>query len=147
MHIILQSLFGGVLIGASVAGLLLVNGRIAGVSGILAGATSPRAESWQWAFLAGLVATGLAARLIGHPAPAALQGQSLLVLALAGLLVGVGTRLGGGCTSGHGVCGLGNLSVRSLTATLTFMSVAGLVVFATHHLVPARLLLAQAGQP
>lgn len=145
MSIILQSLLGGALIGASVAGLLLVNGRIAGVSGILAGATSPRPEAWQWAFLAGLAATGLAARLIGHSAPAALRGESLPVLAVAGLLVGVGTRLGGGCTSGHGVCGLGNLSLRSLTATLTFMSVAGLTVFATRHLAPVRQLLAQAG--
>jgi uncharacterized protein len=145
MHVILQSLIGGILIGASVAGLLLVNGRIAGVSGILAGATSRRPEAWQWAFVAGLAAAGIAARLTGHSASAALQGQSLLVLALAGLLVGVGTRLGGGCTSGHGVCGLGNLSVRSLTATATFMAAAGVVVFVTHHLAPVSQLLALAG--
>jgi uncharacterized membrane protein YedE/YeeE len=145
MAIILQSLLGGALIGASAAGLLLVNGRIAGISGILAGATSLRPQAWQWAFLAGLVATGLAAGLLGRPAPAALHGQGFAVLALAGLLVGVGTRLGGGCTSGHGVCGLGNLSPRSLLATATFMTVAGLVVFAIRHLAPVRQVLAGAG--
>lgn len=145
MTIILQSLLGGALIGGSAAGLLLVNGRIAGISGLLAGATSPRPRAWQWAFLAGLVATGVAASLVGRPVPAALQGQGFTVLALAGLLVGLGTRLGGGCTSGHGVCGLGNLSPRSLVAVATFMTMAGLVVFATHHLAPARHLLTQAG--
>jgi uncharacterized protein len=145
MSIILQSLLGGALIGGSAAGLLLVNGRIAGISGILSGATAPRPRAWQWAFLAGLVATGAVASLTGHPAPAALRGQGFAALALAGLLVGLGTRLGGGCTSGHGVCGLGNLSPRSLVATATFMTVAGLVVFATHHLAPVSQVLARAG--
>jgi uncharacterized membrane protein YedE/YeeE len=143
MHIILQSLLGGGLIGASAAGLLLVNGRIAGVSGILADATALRPGLWRWGFLAGLVATGVAAGQLGIAVPAAFHNQSLWVLASAGLLVGVGTRLGSGCTSGHGVCGLANLSPRSLAATLVFMSVAGAVVFATHRLEPVRHLVTQ----
>ena len=136
MNVFVQSLLGGALIGASAAGLLLVNGRTAGVSGILAGAASLRPGLWRWAFLAGLTGTGAAAALIGLPAPAGLEGQGLGMLALAGLLVGVGTRLGSGCTSGHGVCGLANLSLRSLVAVVVFMLVAGAVVFATHHLIP-----------
>jgi hypothetical protein len=134
MTIVLQSLLGGALIGASAAGLILLNGRIAGISGILAGATWARPQAWQWAFLAGLIATGVAASLAGHPAAAALREQTFWRLALAGLLVGLGTRLSGGCTSGHGVCGLANLSPRSLVAVITFMGVAGLVVYATRHL-------------
>ena len=145
MSIILQSLLGGALIGGSAAGLLLVNGRIAGISGILTGATSIRPQAWQWAFLLGLIATGLLASLLGRPAPAALHAEGVPILVIAGLLVGLGTRLGGGCTSGHGVCGLANLSPRSLVATATFMAVAGLVVFATHHLSPVRQLLVGAG--
>ncbi len=130
----IQALIGGALIGAAAAGLLLVNGRIAGISGILARAVRPGAASWQWAFVGGLVAAGLAARLWGiAPAPAfALQPLSALVA--AGLIVGIGTRIGSGCTSGHGVCGLANLSPRSLTATLTFMAVAAVTVFLTRHL-------------
>lgn len=147
MPIILQSLLGGVLIGAAAAGLLLVNGRIAGISGILAEATSPKASGWQWAFLAGLAATGVVAALSGRGAPAGLDAQSLPVLAAAGLLVGIGTRLSNGCTSGHGVCGLGALSPRSLVATVTFMSVAAAVVFVVRHVAPAHRLLAQAGLP
>jgi hypothetical protein len=147
MHPFAQSLLGGVLIGASASGLLLVNGRIAGVSGVLAGATSPRPQAWQWAFLAGLAATAVAARLIGQPVPAGLGAQSLGLLAAAGLLVGFGARLGSGCTSGHGVCGLGALSPRSATAMAVFMSVAAAVVFVTHHVAPAQRLLAGAGLP
>jgi uncharacterized membrane protein YedE/YeeE len=145
MRIILQSLLGGGLIGASAAGLLLVNGRIAGVSGVLADATASKPGPWRWGFLAGLAATGLAAGQLGIAVPAAFHDQSFWALGLAGLLVGVGTRLGSGCTSGHGVCGLANLSPRSLAATLVFMSVAGAVVFATHHLEPVRQLLTRTG--
>lgn len=144
MHIILQSLLGGALIGASAAGLLLVNGRIAGISGILTEAMPPRPGAWQLAFLGGLVGTGVVARLAGLEAPAGLGAQGLPVLVAAGLLVGLGTRLGSGCTSGHGVCGLANLSPRSLVATLTFMAVAGAVVFATRHVGPVRAILEQA---
>lgn len=141
MHPFLQSLVGGAMIGAAASGLLLVNGRIAGVSSILAGAASLRPERWQWAFVGGLAAAGLIAVLIGLPAPAMLQARGVLALAFAGLLVGIGTRLGAGCTSGHGVCGLANLSPRSLAATLTFMAVAGVVVFVARHTEPARGLL------
>ena len=144
MNVIIQSLLGGLLIGAAASGLLLVNGRIAGVSGILAEATALRPGLWRWAFLAGLIGTGMAASRMGLAAPAGLEDQGVWILAAAGLLVGIGTRLGSGCTSGHGVCGLANLSFRSLAATLVFMAVAGGVVFVTHHLGPARQVLAQA---
>jgi len=147
MHPYLQSLLGGGLIGASAAGLLLVNGRIAGISGIVAGATSLQPGAWRWAFLAGLIAAGVGARLGGLGEPAASLGQPPWLLAGAGLLVGFGTRLGGGCTSGHGVCGLANLSPRSLIATATFMAVAAGVVFFTHHIAPAYPALAWASRP
>ncbi|MBB5373566.1 hypothetical protein HNP71_001826 [Acidocella aromatica] len=128
-----DSLAGGAVIGTASAGLLLVNGRIAGISGIFARATKPDATLWQWAFLAGLLAAGAGAALAGYPLPADITKQSLPLLALAGLLTGVGTRLGGGCTSGHGVCGLARLSPRSLAAVLVFMGVAGLTVFVRRH--------------
>lgn len=128
-----DSLAGGVVIGIASAGLLLVNGRIAGISGIFARATKPGGAAWQWAFLAGLLTAGAGAALAGLPLPAAITGQSLPLLALAGLLTGLGTNLGGGCTSGHGVCGLARLSPRSLTAVLVFMGVAGLTVFIRRH--------------
>jgi uncharacterized membrane protein YedE/YeeE len=143
----LQPLVGGAMIGASAAGLLLVNGKIAGISGILSAATSHRSEAWQWTFLLGLVATGIGSTFVGVHPPAGLEHQGLMLLAGAGLLVGVGTRLCGGCTSGHGVCGLANLSPRSLTATVAFMVVAGLTVFATHHVEPVRSLLAGLARP
>ena len=128
------SLLGGALIGASVAGLLLVNGRIAGISGILAGATGRDRAAWQWAFLGGLAAAGLFARLLGVETPPLLAEDGLAQLAGAGILVGFGTRLAGGCTSGHGVCGLANLSLRSLVATLVFMLVACATVFISRQL-------------
>ncbi len=129
-----DALAGGVLIGIATAGLLLVNGRIAGISGIMAGATGGQSRLWQWAFLLGLVAAGIAAAPLGYALPAALSRQPLSVLALAGLLVGFGTRLGNGCTSGHGVCGIAQLNPRSMLATGIFMLVAGLTVFVTRHL-------------
>jgi uncharacterized membrane protein YedE/YeeE len=131
---IFLALVGGALIGAAIAGLLLVDGRIAGVSGVLADATAGREGWWRWGFLGGLVLTGIVARLSGLDAPIGLNSQSLAGLAVAGLLVGIGTRLASGCTSGHGVCGLANLSPRSLAATLVFMIGAAATVFVTHHL-------------
>jgi uncharacterized membrane protein YedE/YeeE len=125
-----KSLFGGILIGAGAATLLLLNGKIAGISGIFGNAVRGvfGAKGWRIAFLVGLVL------------PAALLGlgtidfpQGLPVLAVSGLLVGFGTRLGSGCTSGHGVCGLANLSPRSLLATLSFMIVAAATVFLVRH--------------
>ena len=133
MHPFLQSVIGGVLIGLASGGLLLVNGRIAGISGILSNVLAFRPGLWRWAFLGGLLAVGGGLALRGWPVPPALNAQAPLVLAGAGLLVGFGTHLGNGCTSGHGVCGLSNFSLRSLTATGVFMVVAGLTVFVVRH--------------
>ncbi len=125
-----KSLFGGTLIGAGAAILLLLNGRIAGISGMLENAVSGviGAKGWRLAFLIGLV---LPAAFIGLGPIEFAQG--LPVLALAGLLVGFGTRLGSGCTSGHGVCGLANFSPRSLLATLGFMIAAAATVYLVRH--------------
>lgn len=119
----LLALLGGALIGSGSALLLLTHGRIAGISGIagglVQGATSDRA--WRLAFLAGLlVAGGVAGRVL--PAAIGAPVRPLAAIVAAGLLVGFGTRLGNGCTSGHGVCGLSRLSVRSLVAVATFMT-------------------------
>jgi uncharacterized protein len=133
MHPFLLSLVGGLLIGLASWLLLLTLGRVAGISGIASGlmASGPLQQGergWRWAFLAGLLlAGGVAASVIGHPATGAARPLSLL--AVAGLLVGYGTVLGSGCTSGHGVCGLGRLSARSLAATLTFMGTGMLTVW------------------
>lgn len=131
------SLAGGVLIGISAALLVLLNGRILGVSGILGGLLQPRPSDtfWRVAFVLGLLAAPFVYALL---APAGFMtdrsidaGYGLIVL--AGLLVGIGTRYGSGCTSGHGVCGLSRLSVRSLAATLTFMGAGFAVVFLVRH--------------
>lgn len=112
---------GGVLIGLAAVVLMGTLGRIAGISGILGAAIRSRDAGWQWAFLAGLViAGGLANVLLGGWITPR-DGFPVWALVLAGLLVGFGTALGSGCTSGHGVCGLSRLSVRSLVATVVFM--------------------------
>jgi uncharacterized membrane protein YedE/YeeE len=109
---------------------MLLTGRIAGISGILGDLTSAD-RAWRIAFLAGLIAAPLALSA-GYPLRApAMPG--LLVVAVAGLLVGFGTRLGSGCTSGHGICGIARFSPRSMTATATFVAVAILVVAITRH--------------
>jgi len=124
-----QSLAGGALIGGAAALLLLANGRVAGISGIadrvLTGALGE--QGWHVAFIVGLVLPGL---VLGT-GPVALAG-SPQVLAIAGLLVGYGTRVANGCTSGHGVCGIANLSLRSLVATLTFIVFALITVWTQH---------------
>ncbi|MGY4024416.1 YeeE/YedE family protein [Aeromonas rivuli] len=128
------SLAGGMLIGLSALLLLLFNGRIAGISGIFATALQSR-QAWRWLFLLGLMLGGPLATMLGLarlPDFAALPAWPLVLL--AGLLVGVGTRLGNGCTSGHGICGLGRLSMRSLVATLTFMASGIVTLFVTLHL-------------
>jgi uncharacterized membrane protein YedE/YeeE len=141
----LPSLAGGALIGLASAWFLLANGRVAGISGLVAGLLprgdgSGRADrgaiSVGGAFVAGLLAGGGVLLLVLPSAfePLGEDGATLARFAAAGLLVGFGSRLGGGCTSGHGVCGLGFRSVRSLAATLTFMGVAGVVVFVRLHL-------------
>jgi len=128
------SLAGGIAIGVAAGLLAVLNGRIAGVSGILGGLIAPaRGEtSWRAAFIAGLlVAPALYALAAPFPAPTIDAGYPLLVA--AGLLVGVGTRYGSGCTSGHGVCGLARLSPRSLVATLAFMGAGFATVFVVRH--------------
>jgi uncharacterized membrane protein YedE/YeeE len=125
-----KSLSGGMLIGAGAAVLLLLNRRVAGISGIFDSAVRGviGAQGWRLAFLIGLV---LPAAIVGLGPIEFAQGLPLL--AVSGLLVGFGTRLGSGCTSGHGVCGLANLSPRSLWATLTFMTAAAAIVFIVRH--------------
>jgi uncharacterized membrane protein YedE/YeeE len=129
------SLVGGALIGLAATLLWLGNGKLAGISGLVAGALRPAAADWvvRVAFIAGLVASGLVvARFAPHAIAA--SPRTLPLLAISGVLVGFGARLGGGCTSGHGVCGLSRLSKRSLFATLTFMGAAAIAVFALSHL-------------
>jgi len=128
----LSSLVGGLLIGAASAALLAYSGRIAGISGILGGSLGTdrlEAGGWRLWFLAGLLLGGVASVTV-HPAGFAdTVPVSLLATAGAGVLVGIGTRLGGGCTSGHGVCGIGRLSPRSLAATVTFIATGVATVF------------------
>jgi uncharacterized membrane protein YedE/YeeE len=118
-----SALAGGALIGLAVTALYWWSGRIAGISGIVGGLVRPEKNEWPWraAFLGGLVLGGLALASYGHGTLAA-SPRGLGALAVAGLLVGYGARLGQGCTSGHGVCGLARLSKRSLAATVTFMA-------------------------
>jgi len=128
-------LVGGVLIGVASLLLLAVNGRIAGVSGVLGGiffAGAPRERLWRIAFVVGLMAGALAYSSARGGLPLHFQAQGA-VLVIAGLLVGFGTRLGSGCTSGHGVCGLARRSSRSFAATLTFMAVGVVTVFVVRH--------------
>jgi uncharacterized membrane protein YedE/YeeE len=120
----LSSLLGGVLIGLSSIALLAFNGRIAGISGILGGAmwSSDGGRPWRVAFLAGLITAGIVGAALFPTAYANTLPRSLFAVVAAGLLVGYATRLGSGCTSGHGVCGISRLSPRSLVATATFMA-------------------------
>ena len=130
------SLGGGVLIGIAAAMLVLLNGRIAGISGILGGLLAPRRAdiAWRVAFVAGLIAAPLLVGLLGqNPIPRI--DASLGTLVIAGLLVGVGTSYGSGCTSGHGVCGISRLSPRSLVATGAFMLAGVITVYIARHLV------------
>ena len=133
-----SALAGGMLIGAASALLLLLNGRIAGVSGILGGLLKPGPgeRAWRVAFIGGLVAAPLLYRAAAAlPPPRIDAGWPML--AAAGLLVGIGTRYASGCTSGHGVCGLSQRSPRSLAATLVFMGAGFATVFVLRHLIGA----------
>ena len=134
-----SALAGGALIGTSAALFLLLNGRIAGISGILGGLLTPpsRETGWRAAFVAGLVLAPFAYAGLGGSLPPVTVDASFPLLAVAGLLVGFGSRLGAGCTSGHGVCGIGRGSPRSVVATGTFMAVAILTVLVVRHLVGA----------
>ncbi|MCY7318101.1 MAG: YeeE/YedE family protein [Ramlibacter sp.] len=128
------SLAGGILLGLASAAFILVNGRILGISGIVGGLLRPVPgdSGWRLSFLLGLLAAPLLYFLVaGSSAPRIDAGWTTLVV--AGLLVGVGTRYGSGCTSGHGVCGLSRLSPRSLVATLSFMGAGFLTVFLVRH--------------
>lgn len=126
---------GGLLIGLAAALFLLLNGRIAGVSGIVGGLLRPRGGdlAWRFAFIAGLIAAPLLYRSAAA-LPTITIDAGWLSVALAGLAVGVGTRYGSGCTSGHGVCGIARLSPRSLAATLIFMTAGFVTVFVVRHL-------------
>ena len=131
---VLSSLGGGVLIGLAAAILLYFNHRVAGISGIVAGLLQQwQTDSvWRLAFLIGLVVSASLWFLMGGAIPIQLDA-SYGILALSGLLVGYGTRLGNGCTSGHGICGLARLSPRSMVATLCFMLTAALTVYVVRH--------------
>lgn len=133
-----SALAGGALIGAGAVLLMLANGRIMGIAGIVGGLFGEGARElpWRLAFIIGMLVPGLAVGLSGN---LHLQGDGLGtgLLVVSGLLVGFGTRMGNGCTSGHGICGLARLSPRSLAAVVTFMAVAGVVVFVRRHLMGA----------
>ncbi len=131
-------LLGGMLIGLSAVLLLAVNGRIAGISGIVGGLLTPSSgeTGWRAAFVVGMLAGGILYAVFAGSLGIALQA-GLPVMGIAGLLVGFGTRLGGGCTSGHGVCGIGRLSQRSIVATGTFMVAAVGTVFVARHVIGA----------
>ena len=131
----LSAAIGGVLIGLSAVLLMLLTGRIAGISGIFGGLLNWRGEEkgWRIAFIAGLILAPIIAGWIGYGmAPPRLPANWVIIIA-AGLLVGFGTRLGGGCTSGHGICGIGRLSMRSIIATIIFMTTAVITLAITHH--------------
>jgi uncharacterized protein len=126
---------GGALIGLSAVLLMAFTGRIAGISGIVAGLIKPQTNdrAWRVAFVAGLIAAPGGAAFLGHAVPTPQMPGSYITIVVGGLLVGFGSRLGSGCTSGHGICGIARLSPRSITATLVFMMAAIVVVALTHH--------------
>ena len=130
-----SALIGGMLIGLAAAMFALLNGRVAGISGVLGGLFNPMRGDigWRVAFVGGLVVAPLGYALFAT-LPAVQIDSSYVALVVAGLLVGVGTRYGAGCTSGHGVCGLSRLSPRSLVATLAFMGAGFVTVFVLRHL-------------
>jgi uncharacterized protein len=131
----ISAAIGGALIGLSAVLLMLLNGRIAGVTGVFAGLIDPTGadRAWRATFIAGLIVAPLSAALVGFTLPMPQMPTSLIVVAAGGLLVGFGTRLSNGCTSGHGVCGIARLSPRSITATAIFMAAAIVVVALTRH--------------
>jgi uncharacterized protein len=133
----ISAAIGGALIGLSAALLMLFNGRIAGITGVFAGLIDPISSDrgWRAAFVIGLIAAPLSAALLGFAIPIPQMPTSPITVAVAGLLVGFGTRLSNGCTSGHGICGIARLSPRSLTATAIFMVSAIIVVALTRHVI------------
>lgn len=134
LSLYLSPLMGGVLIGLASGSLYLFSGRIAGISGIASKAMLGPARAWRVAFIAGLLVAGLAGALVNDPTfVAGLETRSLPMLAFAGLLVGIGTAIGSGCTSGHGICGLSRLSRRSVVAVIVFVLSASITVFVLRH--------------
>lgn len=135
MHEVLLAFFGGTLLGLAVVGYLYVHGRIAGMSGLIAqqfGSGLPTKSPAFW-FLSGLILTSFVVGLFWQP-EIQLNSHSLILI-VAGLLVGLGTRLGSGCTSGHGICGLSRLSLRSIMATFTFMLTGFITVYVLRHII------------
>ena len=128
---VLMPLTGGILIGIAASLMLLFSGRIAGISGIFGGMLFQQGKerAWRLSFVVGLIAGGILLYTINAEVFENSSGRGILAVNIAGLLVGIGTRIGGGCTSGHGVCGIGRLSVRSIVATVTFVF-AGMITVA-----------------
>jgi uncharacterized membrane protein YedE/YeeE len=133
----LSAAIGGALIGLAAVMLMLLAGRVAGISGIAAGLLGIGSidRGWRIAFIAGLILAPVAAMLAGYAVPVPQMPASWIVVVAAGLLVGFGARLGGGCTSGHGICGIARLSKRSIAATMIFMGTAVVTVALMRHVV------------
>lgn len=134
--ILWMPLIGGMLLGVSAIILLFFNGKIAGISGIFSGIISPKRNdtSWRVVFIMAMIAGGLmASTILGIPLAEEFPFSPIRVV-VGGLLVGIGTKLGNGCTSGHGICGIGRLSKRSMVATVVFMATAIMTVFIRYHL-------------
>ena len=134
----LSALAGGILIGLSAVLLLTVNGRIAGISGILHGLVAPEKPDdldWRILFLAGLIAAAFLYRLLNGMDNSIVLEASIPIVGVGGILTGIGTAVGSGCTSGHGICGLARGSSRSLAATISFMLVGGITVFILRHVI------------
>ncbi|HIF9080587.1 TPA: YeeE/YedE family protein [Photobacterium damselae] len=129
-----DALMGGMLLGVSALLLLLLNGKIAGISGILAGVLKPKQKDtfWRGLFIVGMVVSGYLFSNLGFSLPESYPMSQWWVVIIAGFLVGLGTNTGNGCTSGHGICGIGRLSVRSMVATMIFMATAVITVYLTH---------------
>lgn len=128
-----SALLGGMLIGLAASLLLLFNGRVAGISGMFHGSLRKQALAWQWLFLIGLIIGTLFYNALPSTSASVRQDFPMPLLLLAGLLVGFGTRLGSGCTSGHGICGLSRRSLRSVLATAAFMLTGFLATWFVRH--------------
>jgi hypothetical protein len=138
MHPFLSATIGGALIGLAAVLLMFLSGRVAGISGIVGGLLPPKpADDWRWrlAFIAGLLLAPLILKVVAGSSGIGAPTVGLAILIPAGFLIGAGSALGNGCTSGHGICGLARLSLRSAVATMTFMVVAVITVFVMRHLI------------
>lgn len=138
MHDFLIAFLGGLLLGLAVVGYLFVNGRVAGISGLIAQVLNPQTmfKSPAIWFLSGLIITPFIYGIFFKPEIIMVNTNPILLI-IAGLLVGFGTRLGSGCTSGHGICGMSRLSVRSIVATCTFMLAGFITVYVMRHVIGA----------